>query len=65
MLAKDGVRKGMLFHVSISKTLPTTMEEFLKKVKKYINYENVLEAGKVLQVDLRMGNDLLITFYIA
>lgn len=47
MSTKDGVREGSSFFVSISKMLPNTLEEFLKKEEKYINYENVLEAGKL------------------
>ena len=43
MLAKDSVKERSLFFVSISKALV----EFMKKIEKYINYENVLEAGKL------------------
>jgi len=45
ILAKDDVKEGSPFFISISKTPPNTLEEFLKKAKKYINYENVLETG--------------------
>lgn len=44
MLAKDGVTKGSPFFIFISKTPPKTLEEFLKKAEKYINYKNVLEV---------------------
>lgn len=44
MLVKDGIREKSPFFISISKTPPETLEEFLKKVEKYINYENILEA---------------------
>lgn len=47
MLAKDGVREGSFFFISISKKPPITLEEFLKKVKKYIINENILEARKL------------------
>ena len=47
LLAKDSVREGSSFFISISKKPPNTLEEFLKKVEKHINYGNVLEAVKI------------------
>ncbi|RDX83789.1 hypothetical protein CR513_35258, partial [Mucuna pruriens] len=49
MLAKDRVKEGSLFYVSIAKSPLGSMEEFLKKEEKYINYENSMEARKAKQ----------------
>lgn len=51
MLAKDGVREWSSFFISISNMSPNTLEEFFKKVEKYINYENVLEVEKLKMVE--------------
>lgn len=57
MLAKDGVRRGSPFFICMSKMLPNTSEEFLKKVENYINHENVLEARKLKMEENQYGTN--------